>query len=70
MSAFQGEPAPTRNLDLLAEMNEPMELMIAIERIAIFSIGRLTRTHQPTESWQTVAEHAKACVHELKVLNR
>jgi len=70
MSAFQGEPAPARNLDLLAEMNEPLELMIAIERIAIFSIGRLVRTHQPAESWQAVASFAKACVHELKVLNR
>jgi hypothetical protein len=51
-------------------MNEPMELMIAIERIAIFSIGRLVRGHQDTAAWQAVAEHAKACVHELKVLNQ
>lgn len=67
---FRGQSVPAGNLDLLVEQDEPLELMIELESIAREKMVLLDKLKRPTESWDTVAEHAKAAVSELKILNR
>lgn len=55
---FRGEPAT--NLSLLADLDEPFELMIELERIARARRGR---------EWMIVANYAKLAVDELRAAN-
>ena len=57
---FRGQFQLARNLDLLVEMDEPMHLMIELERVAR---ERMERAHdQWKTAWDAVAKHAVAAV--------
>jgi hypothetical protein len=66
MSPFHGQSQPATNLSLLADQDEPLELMIELEKIAR---ERMAHRNKSQNAWDAVAEHAADAVRELKVLN-
>jgi hypothetical protein len=64
---FRGQAAAAGNLDLLVEMDEPLELMLELEKIAR---ERLESAHERwKDAWNEIAWHAGMAITQLKLLN-
>ena len=57
------------NLDLLVTMDEPLELMVELEKLATALAGQRRPDADNRHGWETVAAYARLAKDELKAAN-